>query len=97
MKVTQRQLRKLINEEVGRLIERGEFGFKPEPLGSERKIKAGEHSNLSKAEHDMNMVGRALEKFKDAVLDQDEDEAARWVQKAQHFSKLAYDSLLVAK
>lgn len=95
MKITQEQLRRIVKEELARLSERGgafDFGF--EPKGSERKIKAEPGAKWKKVNNDAGMVSTAAQRLKDAVLDQDEEAAAKWIQNMQKYAKLAYDALL---
>jgi hypothetical protein len=99
MKITQKQLRRVIKEELARLAERStpgaDFGF--EPHGSERRIKADTVTASTKWKKfgaDVNMAANAAQHAKDAVLDEDEEAAARAVEQLQKYAKLAYASLL---
>lgn len=64
-------------------------------LGAPKKIGGAQPSpKWRKVKADAKMALDAIQKVLDAALDSDEEQAAKWIQKAGQFTKSAYSSLL---
>jgi hypothetical protein len=97
MKLTQRQLRSIITEELADLEERSLSGPGFDRPGSERRIPVEAGDKWKKLSANANMMNTGVERLKEAILDQDEDEAAKWVQQVQKYAKIAYEGMLAVK
>jgi len=99
IRMTQRELRKLINETVSHLHERGlasDFGLDDavNAKGSERKIQAGGSPVWKKLKASSGMVATGVQKLNDAILDQDEAAAHHWFEEIIKYAKMGRDSVV---
>lgn len=99
IRTTKGRLRKLINEEAMRLVERGlaaDFGLDDtvNAKGSERKIQAGESPVWKKLKANAGMISTGVQRLNDAILDQDEAAAAHWLEEIQKYAKLGYAAVV---
>lgn len=104
MKVTTKALRRIIREAVrAKQVEDlgeghsslNEDMFDLSALGAPKKIGTQQASpKWKKVKADAKMALDAIQKVLDATLDSDEEQAAKWIQKAGQFTKSAYNSLL---
>ena len=97
IRLDQRALRNIITEELAGLDERDLSGPGFDRPGSERRIKVDAGDKWTKLTANANMMNTGVERLKEAILDQDEDEAAKWLQQVQKYTKIAYDSMLAVK
>lgn len=88
MKITKKQLRSIINEVMS------EDAFNLAAHGQQKKIAPEDNKKWSAVKADARMAADALQRLSDAIMDQDEEAAAKWLQKAVGFGNKAYKSLL---
>jgi hypothetical protein len=88
MKLSQKQLRRIIAEVIS------EDAFNLAHHGQPKKITGQGGGKWKAVGADARMAANALQRVSDAVMDEDEEAAGKWLQAAERFAKKAYNSLL---